>query len=495
MFEMNKLELIDHFFHPKNITLIGVSRNLMGPSGMILGNMLRSNYKGPLYLINPKVEEGKKILGKPVKRSLNEIGTNLDLVFVIVPSRIVPEVLENCGQHNARAVVIISAGFAESISYDKEKIALQDETVRIARKNGFVFAGPNCNGIYSDAISLNAIFGPRVRCLSGNISYVTRGGTAGIHSLIQTRVRGIGVSKLINLGDSACLKIQDLIEYYGQDPETKIIGAYTEGFDDGKSFISIVEKVTAKKPVVFYKSGETIAGQRAALSHVGAIAGKFSSRIFEGVASQAGLIPVESIDELVDVCTSFMITHVPKGRNVGIITPAGSFGVMASDACNKEGLNVPPLNPETLQKIDRLLPEYWSHNNPVDLTDSMNFSVFGKIIRIVLEEETFDGLIILFSDISDNQGTIMDFSIGENLVDEKSINFFADIVKQQIKRISRYIEKVRKPVFFLGPVQAQNGLPDFLREHKIIVLPEFRRIARTFRALVKWNELKKKIRQ
>ncbi|MHA1386562.1 MAG: CoA-binding protein [Candidatus Helarchaeota archaeon] len=143
---MDRLELIDSFFHPKSVTLIGVSRNLIGPSGMILSNILRGGYKGPLNLINKNIQPGRKILDQPIKRSLNEVETGLDLVFIIVPSRIVPEVLEECGDRNVAAVSIISAGFAESILYDKEKMDLQNEIVKIARKKEFVFVGPNCNG-------------------------------------------------------------------------------------------------------------------------------------------------------------------------------------------------------------------------------------------------------------------------------------------------------------------------------------------------------------
>ncbi|MHA1784873.1 MAG: CoA-binding protein [Candidatus Helarchaeota archaeon] len=481
---MNKLELIDYFFHPKNVTLIGVSRNLLSASGMILSNIIRSNYEGPLHLINPNIEEGRKILGKSVKRSIKEINDELDLTFVIVPSRIVPSVLEEIGS-DGKAVVIISSGFGESILYDKEKLSIQDEIVRIAKKNGFVFTGPNCNGVYSDAISLNAIFGPRIKCLSGHISYVTRGGTAGINSLIESTVRGIGVSKFINLGGAAYLTIQDFIEYYGQDPETKVIGAYTEGINNGKEFIRIIKKVNKEKPVVFFKSGNTLAGRKAALSHVGAIAGEHSNKIFEGAVKQTGMIPVESLSELVDVCTSFMITYIPRSRNIGIITPAGSLGVTCSDACNKEGLNLPPLSSSLIEKLNKWLPEYWSHNNPIDITDSMNFNVFSRIIKLMLNDDRYGGLIVLFGDVGDNQGEIMDFAV-------EGFGNFDEIIKQQVKKISKNMEKIKKPVFFLGPVRARNGLPEFFHSQKIVVLPEFRKIARIYSAMARWFESTKK---
>ena len=485
---MNKLELIDYFFHPKNITLIGVSRNLMGASGMILSNILKGGYEGPLHLVNKNVPEGTKILEKLIIKSINEIDTELDLTFIIVPSRVVPEVLEEVGSKGAKAVVIISSGFAESISYDKEKLKLQDELVRIANKKGFVFSGPNCNGIYSDAISLNAIFGPRVKCLPGNLSVVTRGGTAGIHTMIESTIREMGVSKLINLGDSANLLLQDFIEYYGQDSETKVIASYTEGINNGASFIEVVKKVNKNKPVVFFKSGETQAGRKAAMSHVGAIAGQHSNKIFQGVLRQTGMISAESIPEMVDICSGFTHTYIPKGNRVGIITPAGSLGVMCSDACNKAGLALPPLRDELIQKFNAMLPEYWSHNNPIDLTDSMNFGVFAKVIKTMLGEPVYDGLIILFGDVSDNQGGIIDFGLEDFAV-------FDQIIEDQIKRIQKNIQRnpqLEKPVFFLGPVQAQNGLPVFLRANNIIVLPEFRKIARTMAAMAKWYAYSKK---
>ncbi|NHI93084.1 MAG: hypothetical protein EAX96_11325 [Candidatus Lokiarchaeota archaeon] len=484
---MNKFELMDYFFHPKNLTIVGVSRNLMSPSGMILSNIVAGDYKGPLNLINPNVREETKILGRSVKKSLKEVNTELDLVFVIVPSRSVPGVLEDIGS-DGKAVIIISSGFGESILYNKDKLSLQDEIIRIAKKNGFIFTGPNCNGVYSDAVSLNAIFGPRVKCLSGNISYVTRGGTAGIHFLIETTERGIGVSKFINLGGAAGLEIQDFIEYYGQDPETNVIGAYTEGITHGKDFINIIKKVNREKPVVLFKSGNSQDGRKAAMSHVGAIAGEHSNKIFEGAVKQSGLISVESITEVIDVCTSYMVSCIPKGRNIGIITPAGSLGVMASDACNKEGLKVPQLKPEVLEELNTWLPEYWSHSNPIDVTDSMNFNIFGRIIKLIINQDNIDGLIVLFGDVSDNQGDIVDF--GVQVSDISGV--FGEVIKGQVKKMNKYIKKSEKPVFFLGPIRARNNLPDFFRANNVVILPEFRQIARTYSALVGWYENSRK---
>ncbi|MFX0136204.1 MAG: CoA-binding protein [Candidatus Hodarchaeota archaeon] len=495
---MDKLQLMDSFFHPKNVTLIGVSRNLIGPSGMILTNMIKGGYKDPLYLINKNIEPGKKILGRSVETGLDKIKDDLDLAFVIVPSRIVPSVLEECGEQNINAVVIISSGFAESILYNREKVELQRELVSIAKKNGFIFTGPNCNGIYSSAVSLNAIFGPRVHNIPGNISYVSRGGTAGVYSMIETRTREIGISKFINVGDAAYLDTHDFIEYYGQDPETKVIGAYSEGISNGPEFIKIAKKVTPKKPVVFYKSGVTDAGKRAALSHVGAIAGEYGNKIFEGLLKQTGIIPVESITELADVCCAFMTTHIPQGHNIGIVTFAGSLGVMISDACNKAGLNLPSLSPELIEKIDKnqMLPEYWSHSNPIDLTDAMNFRSITKIIKSLLQEKNFDGIVFLMGNFDDKQAKYVDFGI-DFANDPKQENgavskLFEEVMAGPIKKLRKYVEFYKKPVFVLGPVDSNTGIPGLLRSYNVVCLPEFNRIARTFAALAKWGKFSKK---
>ncbi|MBD3230705.1 MAG: hypothetical protein GF329_21180 [Candidatus Lokiarchaeota archaeon] len=478
---MNKLKLIDTFFYPKNITLIGVSRNLMSASGMILSNIIEGGYKGELNLINKNAEKDKKILGRSIKNSLSEIDHDLDLAFVITPSRSVPKVLEECADKNIKAVAIISSGFGESVLYDKEKLKLQDQIVRIAKKNGFIFTGPNCNGVYSELASLNAIFGPRVNCLpNGKISFCTRGGTAGIQSMIESTIRGLGVSKFINLGDSAFLKIQDIIEYYEKDQDTEVIGIYTEGINDADQFIKICKR--SKKPIILLKTGQTKAGQRAALSHVGAISGE--SRIFKGFAKQAGILIVESIKELMDLASALIISYVPKGKNIGILTPAGSLGVMATDACAKQGLNIPKLSDELINKLNPLLPEYWSHNNPIDITDSMDFSIFFKVIKNFLAEEKINGLIVLLGELMTDQQDIIDF--GPEIM--KNRELFFEFIKSQVKRIGKYIKQIKKPVFFFGPVYAENGLPKYFREHNIIVLPEFRKIARIFAKMVKWKE-------
>ncbi|NHI94670.1 MAG: hypothetical protein EAX96_19420 [Candidatus Lokiarchaeota archaeon] len=499
---MNKLELMDYFFHPKNLTLVGVSRKLIGVSSMLLMSLIRKKFKGDIHLINKNIKDGHKIMGQPIKSDLNQIESDLDLVYIIVPSKAVPSVLEECSAKNMKAAVIISSGFSESIGYNKDKLQLQDEIVSIARKNGFVFAGPNCNGIYSEDVSLYAIFGPRfITIPNGHISVVSRGGTAGCNTINEIAKRGVGVSKFINLGDAACLDLQDFIEYYNQDPVTKVIGVYTEGISDGKRFLKIARKCGYEKPVVMYKAGQTRAGQQAATSHVGAIAGKFSNRIYEGFAKQTGIITVESIIELADVCSSFMLTYLPKGKRVGVITPAGSLGVQASDAINNAGLELATLNPATIEKLNGFLPEYWSHSNPIDLTDSMDFSVIGKLAKILADEDNFDGMLVIFGDMPDDQESMAemagniaeDMGLGDQLESFRKMmeneDMLITMLKSEIKKISRSMFKQKKPVFFLGSSQAKSGMPDMLREHKIVPLPETHRIARTYAALARWGEM------
>ncbi|MHA1380937.1 MAG: hypothetical protein ACTSRG_21430 [Candidatus Helarchaeota archaeon] len=380
---------------------------------------------------------------------------------------------------------------------------MQNELTRIARKHEFVFVGPNCNGIYSSSASLNAIFGPHVRNLPGKISFVTRGGTAGIHALMETRIRGVGVSKFINIGDEADLTLQDFIAYYGQDPETKVIGAYSEGIKNGPDFVKKVKKVTPDKPVVFFKSGTTEAGKRAAMSHVGAIAGKYSNKIFEGVVKQTGIIPVGSIGELSDICTAFIVTYIPNGRNVCILTAAGSLGVMTSDACNKAGLNLPPIKAELLKKLNKMLPEYYSHNNPIDVSDSMDFRAIYKIFKLLIKDETFDGIIFLMGNFSDQHAKYVDFGIDffstspedDSVANVKGVNrntFFKEVLARPMKKLQKYLEIHNKPLFFLGPIASNDGLPDLLRKYKVVSLPELNKIANTFAALAKWGEHSKK---
>ena len=478
--DLKKFKQIDYFFHPKSIALIGAGKaNPFTVANIILSNILAQKYFGDIYLIDIKPEK-ERIKGLKVYNSLEKLSKEIDLALIIVPSKVVPEVIEDCLESNVKAIVIITAGFGESHQYDTNGVKLQGEIEKLAKKTDARIVGPNCNGVYSQACSLNATLGPRVIVPSGNFSLVTKGGTAGIILSVAAARKRVGMNKYIGIGDECDLKLQDFIHYYEYDKETNIIGAYTEGIKDPTSFFSILNRV--QKPMVFFKSARTETGEKAASSHVAAIAGKYTSKIFDGVLKQLKILKVESVDEFLDVVDALSISPIPQGKNLGIWTPGGSMGVIMSDELEMEDLTVPKLDKEQLTLLNKVLKvKYWSHGNPVDVTDSYSPQSIDKTAEILISSNNIDGLIILFGSGLTEEADYIDFSFREEYA-----NLFEMVMKQQAKKFRKLIQKYNKPIFLLADDRGNFG--KIFQENSVIVLPTFKRIARTYKLLLqKYN--------
>ncbi|MFX0142319.1 MAG: CoA-binding protein, partial [Candidatus Hodarchaeota archaeon] len=412
--------------------------------------------------------------------SIFKVKQEVDLVLVIVPASVVPEIIEKCIAANAKAIIIISAGFSESILYDQTGIKLQNEIKKLIRNSKVRIVGPNCNGIYNLDCSLNATLGPRIILPPGNLSMVTRGGTAGILLGVAAARKNIGVNKYIGIGDESDLTIQDFIHYFDYDQNTKIIGAYTEGIQNVKEFRKIINSI--KKPLIIYKSGETKTGSHVAISHIGAIAGEFTSKIFEGLLKQLKVVRAEEIEDFMDFIAALSISPLPKGKKVGIWTPGGSMGVMMADYIEKEGLIIPKLHDQQIKKLNQILKvKYWSHGNPVDVTDSFNPQSIDKSAEILLSGENIDGLIILFGFGITENADYIDFSFRKEFDD--FINIY---LKQQAKKFGKLIKKYQKPIFILA--EDRGVAATIFKKEGVIVLPTFQRIARTFKMLYKRYE-------
>jgi len=473
--DLKKINQIDYFFNPKNLAIIGGGKvNPFTVSNIILSNILAEGYIGKVYIVDIK-PQADKIKGLRVYSSIFDVQEEIDLALIIVPASVVEKVVEQCIEANVKAIIIISAGFGESLLYDETGIKLQKRINKLIRSTDTRIVGPNCNGVYSQTCRLNATLGPRIILPPGNVSIVTRGGTAGVMLTMEAGKRNIGLNKYIGIGDESDLNLQDFIYYYEHDTHTKIIGTYTEGIKNVNSFYKILKNV--KKPVVFYKSGNTYSGMRAALSHVGAIAGQFTKMIFDNVLEQLRIVKAESIDELLNFVSAVSISPLPKGKKVGIWTPGGSMGVIMTDNLEKVGLEVPQLSKNLIEKLDKLLKvKYWSHNNPVDVTDSYSPQSVDKSIDILLSSDNIDGVVVLIGLL---------FSKDENYVDFSFINELDDVfqmfIEQLAKRFGQLIKKYNKPIFILA--DNRGKIASMFKKRGVIILPTFESIAKTYKML------------
>jgi len=370
------VESLEPLFNPKSVAVVGATNN-WNKWGFSTFNSALNGFSGPVYPVNNKESE---ILGHKAFARVADIPGPVDLVVFVIPAPIVASVMEECVAKGVKAGVIISAGFAE---VGEEGKKLQDEVLRIARKGGIRFIGPNCMGFWSASSDLRAFMFP-LPVEDGPLAFVSQGGNVGGAVVLSGHMRGVGFHRYVSCGCAADIQIEDYIEHFGEDPKVKVILAYIEGLVDGGRFLEKVKKVTSKKPVIVLKPGKTDAAARAITSHSGALAG--SDEAYDAAFKSIGITRVESPEELLDVAIGFITQPLPKGRNVAILTPGGSYGVICADACATEGLDVVKLPDKVIAALDKVFPPRWSRGNPVDPAGDRNFVTFltapGKLLKV-----------------------------------------------------------------------------------------------------------------
>lgn len=370
--EQSVAKQLEYLFSPKSVAVIGAS-NSPGKWGYnIFNRTVRTSSDIEVYPINPNAED---VLGVKAYRSVTEVPGPLDLAVVVIPPGAVPVAMEECVRKGIKAAVIITAGFKET---GQEGAELEEQVVEIARQGGIRFAGPNCNGHFNTAADFFTTGGSGKK---GPLALVSQSGNFGGHILQRGAARGIGFSKYVSSGNEADLHLEDYIEYFAEDEQTRVIGAYIEGLRDGRRFLELARKIIEKKPIIVMKVGRTVEGRQAAQSHTGALAG--SDEIYDAAFRQSGVIRVDEVDDLFDVALALLHQPLPGGRRVGILTIGGGFGVVATDACRKLGLEIPPLSEETTRTLSKYLPSRWSHANPVDMAgDTMgSYPCLGTLLK------------------------------------------------------------------------------------------------------------------
>jgi acyl-CoA synthetase (NDP forming) len=379
---------LEPLFNPKVVACIGASRDPVSVSGFVLRNIVDGGFRGKVYPVNPNANG--RIMGLETVAKVDQIKEAIDCAVFMLPAKYVPETMEDCVSRNVKTAVIISAGFSE---VDESGSNLEHEVIRVARKGGIRFTGPNCNGVYSASSNFSALLGP-IRPLPGDIAFVSQGGSPGviIHGLTHRRRRGL--SKFVNVGDSADLDISDMIDYYVNDSKTKVIMSYFEGLRNGRKFMRAVQNASSRKPVLVMKAGTGEISQRVVASHVGALAG--SDKVVSAVLKATGAIRADSVSRMFDLATAFSTQPIPTGPNLGIVTFGGGVGVQFMDLADRVNLKVPPLSNPEVEALSRILPKYWSHTNPVDTTDgAFGEGVVSNCTETLLKQDYIDGVIVI----------------------------------------------------------------------------------------------------
>lgn len=372
---------LETFFQPKSIAVVGASKDSRKIGHAALKNILISDYECELYPVNLKEKE---ILGLKCYKKTSDISEKVDLVLISVPAPFVADVLRDCVKKKVQNVIIITSGFSEIGKHD-----LEEELKQIIDKADMNVLGPNVMGYKNASVGLDASFvygNPR----KGNVALISQSGALGIGMIYLANNEYMGVSKIIGVGNKLDLDDDDLIDYFAEDPETKVIGLYIEGVKNGRDFMNSIKN--CDKPVIIVKAGRSSAGARAASSHTGSMAG--SDKIYDAAIKQAGGIRCRDIVELFDMAKALNEQPPLQGNKIGIVTNGGGLGILLTDACEANGLTIPKLSTKTYKKIDKILPDIVTPNNPIDIVADAGFYRYEAATRAMLEDPNIDGVIV-----------------------------------------------------------------------------------------------------
>jgi len=441
-------------FIPQSIAVVGASSKKGKIGYAIMENIIKYGYKDKVYPINIKEKE---IIGLKAYKSVLDVKGDIDLAIIAIPAKFVASVLLECGEKGVKVAVIISSGFSEAGDSKTETLL-----VETAKKYGMRILGPNVFGVVYTPSNMNATFGPR-DILKGNIAFVTQSGAIGIALMDKTRAENIGLSAVVSVGNKADIEDSDLLDFLKSDKNTKVILLYIEGLKRGRKFLESAIETSFKKPIIAIKSGRTEKGAKAAASHTGSLAG--SDKIFSSAFKQSGILRADTMEKAFEWARMLSLSPVPKGEKCLIITNGGGVGVLATDACEKEGIKLLDDYKYLEETFKPLIPEFGSAKNPIDMTGQSREGAYKIILRKALEEEKIDSIIILYCEAA-----------------VVNTDKFAEYIIEEVKNA-----KTKKPVVvsLIGGEKGKKALIK-LNENGIPSFEEPERAVSTIAALYKW---------
>jgi acyl-CoA synthetase (NDP forming)/RimJ/RimL family protein N-acetyltransferase len=382
---------VANVLRPSSVAVVGASRRVGTVGRDLLDGLLAAGFTGAVHPVNPQADE---IAGLPAHPRVGDLPGPIDLALLAVPAAAVGEVARECADAGVRALVVLSAGFAERGETGR---ARQEELLRICRDGGMRLVGPNCLGVANTdpAIRLAATIGAPAPP-PGAVAFASQSGAFGITALEQARRRSLGISSFVSLGNKADLSGNDVLQFWEQDDRTEVVLLYLESFGNPRKFGAIARRLAARKPVAIVKSARTAAGRRASASHTGALLAASEDKV-DALFAHAGVIRTDTLQELFDVAAVLSEQPPPAGRRVGIVTNAGGPGTVCADACVTAGLRVDPLAEATLERLAAILPTGATPANPVGLDAPALPEEFLATVEILAADDALDALIVIFA--------------------------------------------------------------------------------------------------
>ncbi|WP_370963219.1 acetate--CoA ligase family protein [Amycolatopsis sp. cg9] len=368
---------------PASIAVIGASAEAGKIGNSVMKNLVDGGYAGEIHPINPKATE---ILDRKAYASITDVPGDVDVAVFAIPAKFVPAALEEVGRKGAAGAILIPSGFGET-----GNIELQDEVVAIARKHGVRILGPNIYGYYYTPENLSATFCTPYD-VKGGVALSSQSGGIGMAILGFSRSAKMGVSSIVGVGNKADIDEDDLLTFFEHDENTELIAMHLEDLKDGRAFAETAKRVSKRKPVVVLKAGRTSQGAKAASSHTGALAG--DDKVYDDILRQSGVVRAPGLNDMLEYARGIPLLPAPKGENVVIITGAGGSGVLLSDACVDNGLQLMEIPPDLDTAFRAFIPPFGAAGNPVDITGGEPPSTYRNTIALGLEDDRVHALIL-----------------------------------------------------------------------------------------------------
>ena len=453
---MDLVEQLDHIFYPRTVAVVGASANPEKVGFMVVANLLEAGFGGRIYPVNPSLSE---LFGLRVYPSVGAIPGEVDLTIVVVPAQLTISTIEECIAKGVKGAILISGGFKEvgtEIGLD-----LQAQLRDIANRGGIKIIGPNTLGLINPWAKLNASF-QHTASLSqaGNVAVVAQSGGVVIYIMHALTNHNVGISKAIGLGNRCNLDFDEVITYLGQDEQTKVVVIYVEGLEQPQLLMNAARQVVGRKPIVAYKGGRGEGIDRATLSHTGALAGKYE--FYKAAFTQAGIIAVDSVTELVDVAKALAFQPPSGGNRVAICSVQAGPGIIMADKCGELGLRLAEFSPATRQRLRQLASPLNAVDNPVDIAwKSDDFDSSREMLKVVLEDDGVDAVTVAAVFYGSNM-ELMRAVVDITRYYKKPITVCLDSPRGAADAELNVLEENRVPTYPL-PERAITGLASLVR--------------------------------
>jgi acetyl-CoA synthetase (ADP-forming) len=487
------MDPIEVIFNPETVAVVGASNDLTKWGAGIFARVLTSPSVKRLYPIN---KHQPIVQGVKAYRSLRDLPEPIDFVAIVIPYPEVPQIIQDCVALGVKTALIITAGLGET---GEAGAQLERQIVSTAQPIGLRMVGPNCMGHFNGINGFSTLR-MTLQIEKGGIGVISQSGGFAMHILMAGLDMGIGFSKFVSVGNEADLHFEDFLAYMAEDKDTKVITGYIEGLRKGREFFRLAKETTKKKPMVVVKVGRTDAGAKAAKSHTSAIAG--TDIVYDAAFKQAGVLRVDSVEELFDVASALLRQPLPKGNRVGIITSGGGFGCVISDACERLGLKVATLSRETIEKLNKILPDRWPHANPVDTVATGFVNVTYDCIRPMMEDPNLDALLViggiglsaLFPRFgADHLKAVVRQADNPNSLLDFAQQMFSSMAKQEMEGLDKLfeaMEKYKKPVIISTPINEtirSSQVFQKLQQNGVMMYATPERAATVVAKLVEYN--------